>query len=206
MNIVIVDDHPLIQQGLKAILALEKDMELKGEATDIDEALAIITRERPDIVLVDLKLGVHSGFDLIKLCKEKEIACKIIVFTAIADLDDFRYAQELGVDGYLLKTALPDEFISALRIVSRGRKYYDSGLLELMVNKKKSLYDLLSQRERDVLLVLGDGFSNKEIAQKLCITEHTVKKHLTQVLAKLELADRTQAAIYVNRMRSISGR
>jgi len=198
MNIVIVDDHPLVRQGLTAVISVEEDMELVGEAVNAEEALEMVIRTKPDIALVDLKLADGSGLDIVKVCMEEFPACKYIILTSSADQEDFRKACELGVEGYVLKEAFPEELISAIRLVYRGRKYYDPSMVELMMNKNKedSHIEQLTPRELEVLKALGEGQKNKDIAKNLFITEYTVKKHVSQVLAKLDLADRTQAALY----------
>ena len=199
MNIVIVDDHPLVRQGLSAVISVEGDMNLIGEAANADEALEIITRTKPDIALVDLRLMGVSGLEIVKACMEKVPACKYIILTFSADREDFRHARELGVDGYVLKEAFPEELISAIRLVYRGRKYYDPSMVDLMMNYKAesdSSLEQLTPRESEVLRALGEGLDNRGIAKKLFITEYTVKKHVSQVLAKLDLTGRTQAALY----------
>lgn len=198
MNIVIVDDHPLVRQGLTAVLSAEGDMNLIGEAANADEALEIITRTKPDIALVDLRLMDVSGLDIVKVCKEKVPVCKYIILTSSVDQEDFRRARELGVDGYVLKEAFPEELIAAIRLVYRGRKYYDPSMVDFIMNKDENDFRIeqLTPRELEVLRTLGEGLKNKDIAKKLFITEYTVKKHVSQILAKLDLADRTQAALY----------
>lgn len=203
MNIVIVDDHPLIRQGLIAVISVEGDMNLIGEAANGDEAVETIMRTKPDIALVDLRLMDMSGLDIVKKCMAKVPACKYIILTSSVDQEDFRRARELGVDGYVLKEAFPEELISAIRLVYRGRKYYDPSMVDLMMNKDENDFRIeqLTSREFEVLRALGEGLKNKDIAKKLFITEYTVKKHVSQVLAKLDLADRTQAALYAQEKR-----
>ena len=199
MKIVVVDDHPLVRQGILSVLSLQTDMSVVGEASEVKEAIAVVRQTVPDIVMVDLKLGKETGLDVIKQCQEIDGAFKYLVLTSSVDQEDFRQVSELGVEGYVLKEALPEELLSALRLISRGRKYYDPGLVELMMKSNENEpIDQLTQREREVLRTIGDGLNNKDIAKKLFITEYTVKKHVSQILAKLGLADRTQAAIYIN--------
>ncbi|RJE49100.1 MULTISPECIES: response regulator transcription factor [unclassified Dehalobacter] len=197
MKIVIVDDHPLVRQGLEAVLSTETDMTIVGKASNAGEAVDLICSVFPDIVLVDLMLSGSSGLDVIKTCKEKVSTCKYIVLTSSVSQDDFQTADQIGADGYILKEAFPEELISAIRLIYRGRKFYDPLVIEFMMKKETSnSMQQLTSRERDVLITLSEGLSNKEIAKKLVITEFTVKKHVSQILAKLELADRTQAALY----------
>jgi len=203
MNIAIIDDHPLVLQGLTAVITLEGDMNLVGEASSGDEAVSLVEKSNPDVALVDLRLTDISGLDIIRRCKEKAPTCKYIILTSSVDKEDFRRAREQGVDGYVLKEAFPEEIISAIRLVYRGRKYYDPGMIDCMMSKEESdgHIEQLTPRELEVLKTLGEGLNNKDIAKRLFITEYTVKKHVSQVLAKLELADRTQAALYAQEKR-----
>lgn len=203
MRIAIVDDHPLVRKGLVSILTLDGTMEVLGEATNSREALTLFRTEKPDLAIVDLRLGNESGLELIKEAKQQSITCKFVVLTSSTEEQDFERAKEIGVDGYVLKEALPEELIHALRIISRGRKYYDPGVLDLEIKTRLPLekdghVEQLTPKEKEVLLKLGIGHTNKEISQDLYITEYTVKKHVSQILAKLELADRTHAALYAN--------
>lgn len=203
MNIVIVDDHPLVREGLSAVITMEEDMNLIGEASNGDEAITLVARMNPDIALVDLRLANTSGLEIIQSCKGSSPNCKYIILTSSAERADFRQAREVGVDGYVLKDAFPEELLSAIRLVHRGRKYYDPGMVDFMMSKEENNEHIeqLTPREFEVLRALGEGLNNKEIAKKLFITEYTVKKHVSQVLAKLELADRTQAALYAREKR-----
>lgn len=204
MQIVLVDDHPLVRKGLTAILSLYPALNVIGEATNIKEALTLFETVKPDLAIVDLRLGNESGFDLIEEAKQQGVICKFVMLTSSTEERDFNRAKEIGVDGYVLKEALPEELIHALQMISRGRKYYDPGVLDLvMAPQEKSFEDephieQLTPKEKEVLLELGMGLSNKQISQTLFITEYTVKKHVSQVLAKLDLPDRTNAALYAN--------
>ncbi len=203
MKVVIVDDHPLVRKGLMSILSLDGSIEVLGEATNSKEALYLFTTVKPELALVDLRLGDESGLDLITEAIRQGVTCKFIVLTSSAKVDDFKRAKELGVDGYVLKEALPEELLHALLVVSKGRKYYDQGVLEFVMKPREPLkedvhVEKLTPKEKEVLIELGKGLSNKEISQMLYITEYTVKKHVSQVLAKLGLADRTHAALYAN--------
>jgi two-component system nitrate/nitrite response regulator NarL len=203
MKVVIIDDHPLVRRGLTSILSLDESMEVLGEATNSREALNLFNATKPDLALVDLRLGNESGIDLIIEAKRQGVTCKFVVLTSSMEEEDFKRAKEIGVDGYVLKEALPEELIHALQIISKGRKYYDTGILDLIMKSNDSLaedehIEQLTPKEKEVLIELGMGHSNKEISQTLYITEFTVKKHVSQVFAKLGLADRTQAALYAN--------
>jgi len=204
MQIVIVDDHPLVRKGLASILSIDGAMKVLGEAANRKEALTLFQKTKPDLAIVDLRLANESGLELITEAKQLGITCKFVVLTSSTDEQDFKQAKEIGVDGYILKEALPEELIHALGIIGRGRKYYDPGVFDLVSKLSESPFEedghieQLTPKEKEVLLELGMGLSNKQISQALYITEYTVKKHVSQVLAKLDLADRTNAALYAN--------
>lgn len=200
MKVLLIDDHPLVRRGLASVLSLEKDIEIVGEASNMIDALKAIELHNPDLALVDIRLGNEYGLDIIEKSKSKNTSCKFIVLTSSSSDGDFKKAEEAGALGYILKEALPEELLFAVRLVSRGRKYYDPGLMELLMKEssKNDLDSYLTAREKEVLKALGEGLSNKDIAEKLYITEYTVKKHVSQILGKLELADRTQAALYAH--------
>lgn len=201
MKVIIVDDHPLVRQGLSSVLAIEIGIELIGESTNVKEAIDMIKVRKPDLVLVDLKLGRECGLEIVREIKKQRINIKFIVLTSSASYEDFVMAEECRVDGYVLKEALPEELLYAIRLVTRGRRYYDPQLLEYKILQEENNYnERLTTREREVLKELGKGLNNRQIAGKLFITEHTVKKHVSQILAKLNLNDRTQAALYANNM------
>ncbi|MFC4779160.1 response regulator [Paenibacillus sp. GCM10023252] len=196
MNIVVVDDHPLVRRGLIAVLDQEEDMHVIGDAPSSKEALQLLQKLSPDLVLVDLHLGSESGLDLIKRAREAGAACRFAILTSSGQREDFLSADAIGVDGYILKEALPEELVLAVKRIIQGRKYYDPGLLEYKMKSAESeRLSELTPKEREVIACLGSGFSNREIAQELYITEFTVKKHVSQILSKLGLSDRTQAAL-----------
>jgi len=200
LKIILIDDHPLVRKGLISVLSLEKDIEVAGEASNIKEALYLMNKQQPDLALVDLRLGNECGLEIIEESNNSTIACKFIVLTSSADECDFRKAEGAGAQGYVLKEALPEELLYAIRLVSKGRKYYDPIIMDqlMKVPSHNDMVEELTPRERDVLIALSKGLCNKDIAKNLFVTEYTVKKHVSQILAKLELTDRTQAALYAH--------
>lgn len=199
MKIVIVDDHPLVRRGLASVISMQADLLFAGEATSGREALLVMEQTRPDLVLIDLKLADESGLDVIREARSRGLEARFILLTSSANREDFLLAEQVPVDGYVLKEALPEELLFAIRLVHKGRKYYDPGLVEdKMRVSSGSLADELTPKEREVLVELGKGACNREIASSLFISEFTVKKHVSQILAKLQVADRTQAALYAN--------
>lgn len=201
MKLVVLDDHPMVRKGIEMIFELEDDIEIVGYASNLKEALSLIETKKPDIVLVDLRLTAESGLDLIREARKKSpLETKYVILSSFATEEEIEKAMDLDVDGYILKEALPEELIYAVRIISRGRRYFDPAVIQFSKRKEYNTdthsIDSLTKRECEVLYCLSKGMSNKEIAAKLFISEHTVKKHVSQILEKLDLHDRVQAALY----------
>lgn len=197
IRIAVVDDHPLVREGIEAVLGCQPDMEIVGYAGSLQEARKLIATKNPDMVLLDLKIGDEHGLDLVKDIRARNHECAIVVLTAFFDGQDIKRAMDLNIKGFLLKEALPEEMVAAVRIVSKGRLYIDPDIMEEILNKKKDHgLDQLTPREVDVLKAVAKGMNNREIASNLFVTESTVKKHISQILSKLELKDRTQAALF----------
>ena len=199
MKIIVVDDHPLVRQGIEMVTGLEDDIELVGFASNGREAIKLLEENRPDIALVDLRMPGEYGLDVVKEGQAIHPSCKFIILTSYVTEEDIREAMATRVDGYILKDALPEELLSAIRLVYWGKKYFDPAVVQYAMEKKDAEGDLLGQltpRELDVLTALAKGLNNRSIAETLYISEHTVKKHIGQILEKLELKDRTQAALF----------
>lgn len=200
INMIILDDHPLVRKGISTVISSGQSMHVVGEAANAQEALRLLGQTCPDLVLVDLNLGNGNGLDFIQEARKRGHACKYMILTSSITRSELQLAQSMQIEGVCLKEAFPEDLLYAVEAVARGRKYYDPVLMGSMMGDKsgKEEADLseLTPKELEVLMSLGRGRSNKEIANALYITEFTVKKHVSQVLAKLELADRTQAALY----------
>ncbi|MBB6635807.1 response regulator [Cohnella thailandensis] len=195
MRIVIVDDHPLVRNGLRAILDKEEGMELIGEAESMREAVSLIEKTKPDVAVVDIKLGGESGYDLVK--RLRHLPCAFMMLTSSALENDIRMAQESGASGYVLKEAPPEELLLAIKMIGKGRSYFDQSLLGNLLRKDPDdPIEKLTPKEREVLSALGEGLSNGAMARKLVISEFTVKKHVSRIFQKLNLNDRTQAALF----------
>lgn len=204
MKIVLVDDQILIRKGLISLLSLQDTMEISGEAGSKKEALSLIEREKPDLVIVNFYSGRECRLEMITEARQLGCTCKFVILINSKDPLSFQHAKALDADGYISLEAHPEELVYAFQVIQRGRKYYDPDIIELMMQSQNeprmdnSLLKLLTSKEKETLQKLGMGFSNKKIAETLFITENTVKKHVSHVLSKLDLGDRTQAALYAN--------
>jgi len=201
IRLAVVDDHPVVAAGIRTLVSSEADLELVGCALTAAEGIALIEDAQPHVVLLDLRLGsVDSGLDLIESASEVCPQCRCIVFSSFAEPSQVRRALSQDVWGYLLKEAPPEELLSAVRLVHQGRRFFDAGIIEGLVRTENSgelrALSCLTPREREVLEVIARGMSNQEIARHLFITENTVKKHVGSILSKLDLEDRTQAAVF----------
>ncbi|MEW6183401.1 MAG: response regulator transcription factor [Bacillota bacterium] len=194
---VVIDDHPLVLQGIGSIARLYEDIELAGTASSGEEGVRLLAEKQPDVAVVDLRLPGEYGLDIIRRGRAVAPGCRFIILTAYSERADVRRAMEEKVEGYILKEALPEEIINAIRLVAKGRTYIDPVIVQALVtHDEKDPLEQLTPREKEVLLALARGMSNRDIAQMLFVTEFTVKKHVSQILDKLGLDDRTQAALY----------
>lgn len=198
MNVVIVDDHPLARMGIISILSEDKNIQRIAEASSNKDAAEIVGKEKPEIAVIDLKLGREDGLDTVVYGKKMSPQTKYVILTSFISREEFDRAEELGVDGYVLKEAVAEDILYAIESIGRGKKYYDPGVVSYL---KKSRIDndltrTLTDREKDVLRELGKGLSNEEIAKQLFISSNTVKKHISSILSKLNFEHRTQAAIF----------
>ncbi|MEW9051294.1 MAG: response regulator transcription factor [Neobacillus sp.] len=206
IRILIVDDHHVVRRGLIFFLKTQANFEIVGEARNGLEAVEMAGKLRPDLILMDLVMPVMDGIEATKQIKQEQPQMKIIILTSFSDHDHVIPAIEAGASGYQLKDVEPDELVKSIIHVMEGDNQLHpkatSRLLNHMNRDRKPL-DELTKREREVLVEIASGKSNKEIASSLYITEKTVKTHVSSILAKLALADRTQAALYAVRNRII---
>ncbi len=202
MNVLIVDDHPLVCSGIKNIITSEPDMEIILQAHDIQSAINLMDTCRIDLAMVDMRLKDELGVHFVMKAKEKYPDCKFVILSSSSTPQDFDRAIHAEIDGYILKDAYPEDILYAIRTVLRGRKYFDPVFMSRInavhepvspENPEKQL----SPRELEILDYLGRGFSNRSISEKLYISENTVKKHVGNILTKLNLSDRTQAALFM---------
>lgn len=203
IRILIADDHHVVRRGLAFFLKTQKDIEIIGEAGNGREAVELARTLKPDLILMDLVMPEIDGIQATKMIKTEMPEIKIMMLTSFSDQDHVIPALEAGASGYQLKDIEPDELIHCIKKIMSGENQLHpkatSHLLANLSNKEsneRNLMEQLTKRELDVLKEIARGKSNKEIASSLFITEKTVKTHVSNLLGKLELADRTQAALF----------
>jgi len=197
MKIVVIDDHPIIRSGVEQALLDFEDLTVVGSARNYQEGLLLIKEKKPNLVLVDLRMPGKGGLELVEEARKTRKDAKFVILTSYAAAEDVKKALQLKVEGYILKEALPEELINAIRLVGLGRKCYDPEVLTmLMEDDKEDDLERLTPREKEVLSALAGGLNNKAIANKFFLSESTVKKHVANILDKLYFEDRTQAALY----------
>jgi len=201
VRVMIVDDHPVVRRGLRAFLETQPGMEVVGEAGDGKEALRVAATTEPDLILLDLHLPDASGSELIPDMRKWNPKVKVLVLTGFAARHEVVPAIRAGADGYLLKDTDPDQLAEAIRELADGRTVYAqeaAAALSAYVSGGDPSETLgnLTAREREVLAGLGQGWSNARLAEELFVSEKTIKTHVSAVLRKLGLNDRTQAALF----------
>lgn len=200
MKLLIVDDHEVVRKGIVAILEEEAFITEVKEASTVQEAIRSMSVHQPDITLIDINLRGENGLELIKEAKKQKLKSMFVVLTSSSRREDFLYAKNMGIQGYLLKDADLEEIIYGIKAIYKGKKFYDSRMLmEENEAEEQDLLKNLTQREKEILEEVGNGLTNKEIADKLYITENTVKKHVTNLLGKLGVKHRVEMALYLNK-------
>jgi two-component system, NarL family, response regulator LiaR len=203
IKILVVDDHDMVRKGLKAYLMTEPGMTVVGEAASGREAVRLARSTLPDVILMDLLMEGGDGIEATREVLAFHPACKVIIVTSYYDEKEVIPAIEAGASGYLLKTAGAADITGAIRKAAAGQSVIEAKVARVMLDRLrqsgKPPHDTLTARELEVLGLIGAGLSNLEIGDSLYIGIKTVKTHVSSILRKLDLADRTQAAIYANK-------
>jgi DNA-binding NarL/FixJ family response regulator len=214
LRVVVVDDQALVRSGFAMILGVEPDLEVVGEASDGAAAIEVVTRLRPDVVLMDVQMPGTDGIEATREIVARDLA-KVVILTTF-DHDDYLVdALRAGASGFLLKNAEPEKLVDAVRVVGSGHALLAPEVTRRVIERMTSAdprhtaeesaaprpeLDLLTNREREVLVLIGTGLSNAEIAAELFVGEATVKTHVSNVLAKLHLRDRVQAVVRAHQL------
>ena len=202
IEIIIADDHSMIREGIKQLLELDDNLKIVGFADNGKEAVSMVENLKPNILLLDINMPVLNGIEALSEIKKKKLNVGIIILTIHNEIEYLIKAMELGCDGYILKESNSTELKKAIYSVSKGKKYIQPSMTPLLNNylTKKSDADAklaeLTNREIQVLKLIAEGLFNKEIASRLNISERTVKNHISNIFKKIDVSDRTQAAVF----------
>ena len=200
IKLLLVEDHHIVRRGLVFFLKTREEFEIVGEAENGEEAFTFVRTERPDVVLMDLSMPKMDGIEATKRIKQYDETIKILILSSFSEQDYVIPALEAGADGYQLKEVQPEQLVASIVAVHQGNANFHPKITPALLGrsavKKENPFSMLTKREQEVLREIAKGRSNKEIAAELHITEQTVKTHVSNILAKLEVDDRTQAALY----------
>lgn len=205
ITVMITDDHSMIREGLKNLLELDGDIKVIAEAENGVECLEQLNQYSPDILLLDINMPKMNGLEVLQNIKERHLKVKVLVLTVHNEVEYLMKAIDIGVEGYILKDSESDELKKAINAVYSGETYIQPNLIPRlnakMIEKNKYVdkIECLTNRELEVLKLLSVGMFNKEIAEDLSISERTVKNHVSNIFKKLEVTDRTQAAVFAIR-------
>jgi two-component system nitrate/nitrite response regulator NarL len=208
IRVVLADDHPIVRDGLRKLLSLEEDIQVVGEASDGREVLQIVQQTEPDVVILDLRMPNLDGLSALQALQQFNKKAKIIILTASEDKNEFVQAMKLGCSGIVLKQTAPELIVKSIRKVYAGEIWLDSHTTAAVMRQFASPGDVmggtgktrerspLSQREREIVSLVAQGYKNKEMAEKMFISEQTVKNHLHNIFDKLGVSDRLELALY----------
>jgi two-component system, NarL family, nitrate/nitrite response regulator NarL len=208
IRIVIADDHPIFRDGLRKLLSLEDDFDVCGEARDGNEVIDVVRQTEPDVLLLDLRMPGMDGLTVLQTLKSSGTKTRIIILTASEDKNEFVQAMKLGCSGIVLKQTATELLYKSIRKVFAGEIWLDSHTTAAVMrqfaspgrmaatDRKGRERSPLSQREREIVALVAQGFKNKEIAEKIFISEQTVKNHLHNIFDKLGVSDRLELALY----------
>jgi DNA-binding NarL/FixJ family response regulator len=208
IKVVIADDHPIVRDGLRKLLGLEDDIDVIGEASDGREVLQVVQQTDPDVILLDLRMPNLDGLSALQALQQMNKRAKIIVLTASEDKNEFVQAMKLGCSGIVLKQTAPELIVKSIRKVFSGEIWLDSHTTAAVMRQFAAPGEViggsgkgrerspLSAREREIVGLVAQGYKNKEMAEKMFISEQTVKNHLHNIFDKLGVSDRLELALY----------
>lgn len=202
IKVMLADDHVLMREGIRQLLEFDGSIEVVEEANDGEECLKKLEKVKPDVLLLDINMPKLNGIEVLEEIKRKNINVKVLILTVHNEVDYLIRAVDIGVDGYILKDSESAELKKAIMTVMDGESYIQPKLIP-MLNKRliardsdKEKIESLTGREKEVLIEVANGMFNKEIATSLHISERTVKNHISNIFKKLDVSDRTQAAVF----------
>ena len=209
IRVVLADDHPIVRDGLRKLLSLEEDIEVVGEASDGREVVQVVQDTKPDILVLDLRMPYMDGLTTLQALQQIDRKVRVIVLTASEDKNEFVQAMKLGCSGIVLKQTAPELIVKSIRKVNAGEIWLDSHTTAAVMRQFASPADVvngsptkgrerspLSQREREIVGLVAQGYKNREMAEKMFISEQTVKNHLHNIFDKLGVSDRLELALY----------
>lgn len=202
ISVMIADDHSMIREGLKQLLEFDGSIEVVGEASNGVECLEKLKECNPEVLLLDINMPEKSGIEVLKQMKEENIEIKVLILTVHNEMDYLMKAVDIGVDGYILKDSESSELKKAIKAVRDGENYIQPSLIPALNSQllsrdtDKDKISFLTNRELEVLVQVANGMFNKEIATNLNISERTVKNHISNIFKKIDVSDRTQAAVF----------
>ncbi len=202
IKVMLADDHVLIREGIRQLLEFDGSIEVIDEANDGVECLDKLEKSKPEVLLLDINMPKKNGVEVLQEIKKKNIDVKVLILTVHNEVEYLLKAVDIGVDGYILKDAELAELKKAINAVMEGENYIQPNLIPALNNRlvsrdvDKDKIDSLTKRELEVLIQVANGMFNKEIADSLNISERTVKNHLSNIFKKIDVSDRTQAAVF----------
>ena len=202
IKVMITDDHIMIREGIRQILEFDGKVEVVAEANDGVECLSILEKQLPEVLLLDINMPNKNGIEVLKEIKSKKLPVKVLILTVHNEVDYLLKAVDIGVDGYLLKNSGSAELMKAITAVLNDEAYIQPDLIPMLNsrlisrNNNNEKIDALTRRELEVLKLVAVGMFNKEIGEKMSISERTVKNHISSIFKKIDVADRTQAAVF----------
>lgn len=202
IRVVIADDHAMIREGLKNLLEFEGLIKVVAEANNGEACIELLKSTDADVLLLDINMPELSGLEVLKMIRDEKLGTKVLMLTVHNELEYLVKAIEIGVEGYILKDSESSELINAIVSIYGGETYIQPHLIPLLNhylitrNGEKSKLEMLTKRELEVLLNIAEGMFNKQIADVMNISERTVKNHISNIFKKIEVADRTQAAVF----------
>ena len=205
IKVMIADDHELIREGLKQLLELDGDIVVVSEAGNGEECLEKLKKIKPDVLLLDINMPGQNGIDVLQKIRNRNVNTRVLILTVHNEIEYLLKAVDIGVNGYLMKDSSSEELKKAIYSVMNNENYIQPSLIPFLnarlvardIDKEK--IDALTRRELEVLIKIANGMSNKEIANHLHISERTVKNHISNIFKKIDVSDRTQAAVFTIR-------